>query len=97
LRYVPSVSGAEKAVDSAAAEMKIAGMLSPTTDVNDLSKRAFAQLEGVSDDWLQNLQVEKVAGGQVPPDQDIRLYAEMILSDTEHSCCKAKTSLAAKK
>jgi NitT/TauT family transport system substrate-binding protein len=98
LRYVPSVSGAEAAVSSAAAEMKIAGMLSPTTDVSDLAKRAFVHLDGVSDEWLQNLQVEKVAGGQVPPDQDIRLYAELILSDTEESCCKAqKTTLAAKK
>jgi NitT/TauT family transport system substrate-binding protein len=97
LRYVPSVSGAETAVNSAAAEMKIAGMLSPTTNVPDLAKRAFAHLNGVSDEWLQNLQVEKVAGGQVPPDQDIRLYAELILSDTEGSCCKAKKSLAAQK
>src|SRR4051812_12373415 len=97
LRYVPSVSGAEAAVSSAAAEMKIAGMLSPTTDVPDLAKRAFVHLDGVSDEWLQNLEVEKVAGGQVPPDQDIRLYAELILSDTEESCCKAKPALAAQK
>src|SRR5205814_6038330 len=64
LRYVPSVSGADAAVTSAAAEMKVAGMLSPTTAVQDLAKRAFAHLEGVSDAWLQNLEVEKVAGGQ---------------------------------
>jgi hypothetical protein len=51
----------------------------------------------VTDEWLQNLQVEKVAGGQVPPNQDIRLYAELILSDTEGSCCKAKKVLAAQK
>src|SRR5437763_6448524 len=89
LRYVPSVSGAEAAVNSAAAEMKVAGMLSPTTDVTSLAKRAFAHLDGITDDWLQNLQVERVAGGQVPPDQDIRLFAELILSDTEESCCKA--------
>jgi NitT/TauT family transport system substrate-binding protein len=97
LRYVPSVSGAELAVNSAAAEMKTAGMLSPTTDVSELAKRAFVHLDGVTDDWLQNLQVEKVAGGQVPPDQDIRLYAELILHDTEGSCCKAKKVLAAQK
>ena len=97
LRYIPSVSGGEKAVASAAAEMKTARMLNPTTDVSDLAKRAFAHLEGVTDDWLQNLQVEKVAGGQVPPDQDIRLYAELILNDTEGSCCKAKKVLAAQK
>jgi len=97
LRYIPSVSGAEIAVNSAAAEMKTAGMLSPTTDVADLAKRAFVHLDGVTDDWLNNLQVEKVAGGQVPPDQDIRLYAELILQDTEHSCCKAKKVLSAQK
>src|SRR5438067_103618 len=45
LRYVPSVSGAEAAVNSAAAEMKIAGMLSPSTDIPNLAKRAFARLE----------------------------------------------------
>src|SRR5215831_10685565 len=97
LRYVPSVSGAQIAVNSAAAEMKTAGMLSPTTDVSELAKRAFVHLDGVTDDWLQNLQVEKVAGGQVPPDQDVRLYAELILHDTEGSCCKAKKVLAAQK
>jgi NitT/TauT family transport system substrate-binding protein len=97
LRYIPSVSGAEFAVNSAAAEMKTAGMLSPTTDVSELAKRAFVHLDGVTDEWLQNLQLEKVAGGQVPPDQDIRLYAELILHDTEGSCCKAKKVLAAQK
>ncbi len=47
LRYVPSVSGAEAAVNSAAAEMKVAGMLSPSTNVAELGKRAFAHLDGV--------------------------------------------------
>src|SRR5205085_10604434 len=61
LRYVPSVSGAEAAVKSAAAEMHKAGMLASSTDVEDLAKRAFAHLEGVSDEWLKSLQVEKVA------------------------------------
>jgi len=94
LRYVPSVSGADEAVKSAAAEMKTAGMLSPSTNVAELAKRAFAHLDGVSDEWLNQLEVERLAGGQVPPDQDIRLFAELILSDTEESCCKARKSLA---
>src|SRR5881296_3818561 len=97
LRYVPSVSGADEAVNSAAAEMKLAGMLSPSTNVAELSKRAFAHLDGVTDEWLQNVQVEKVAGGQVPPNQDIRLYAELILQDKEESCCKAKKAIATTK
>src|SRR5437762_3975757 len=68
LRYVPSVSGAEVAVKLASAEMKTAGMLSPTTDVEDLAKRAFVHLDGVSDEWLNSLPVEKVADAQVTPD-----------------------------
>jgi NitT/TauT family transport system substrate-binding protein len=96
LRYAPSVTGADEAVKSAAAEMKVAGMLSPSTDVPALAQKAFVHLEGVTDEWINNLTVEKVAGGQVPPDQDIRLYAELILADHEDSCCK-KPVVAAQK
>jgi hypothetical protein len=34
--------------------------------------------------------VEKVAGGQVSPDDDIRLIAALIQKDTEDSCCRRK-------
>ncbi len=88
LRYVPSVSGADEAVKSAAAEMKVAGMLSPSTDVPALAQKAFVHLDGVTDEWINTLEVQKVAGGQIPPDMDIRLYAELILADREDSCCK---------
>jgi NitT/TauT family transport system substrate-binding protein len=95
LRYVPSVSGAEAAVNSAAAEMKRAGMLSPTTDVSDLAKRAFAHLDGVSDAWLESLQVEKVAGGQLLPDAHVRLLAELGRTTGDPwcsmSCCVLST------
>lgn len=77
LRYIPSVSGAEAAVVSAAAEMKAVGMLSPTTNLPELTKRAFAHLDGVTDAWLEGVQVEKLADGQVPADQPIRLAAEI--------------------
>jgi NitT/TauT family transport system substrate-binding protein len=76
LRYVPSVSGAQIAVRLAAAEMKTAGMLSPTTDVEGLAKRAFISLEGVSDEWLKSVSVEKVAGGQVTRDWIRLQYAK---------------------
>ena len=94
LRYIPSVSGAEEAVKSAAVEMKRAGMLNPTTDVPTLAKSAFVHLEGVSDKWLQSLQVEKLAGGQLPPDQKSRVLAEcagagVILNLA--SCCSPAT------
>jgi NitT/TauT family transport system substrate-binding protein len=89
LRYMPSVSGAEAAVKSAAEEMKRAGMLSSTTDPADLSSRAFAHLEGVTDQWLEALPVEKVAGGQLPIEPDIRKFAKLITSDdTTDPCCR---------
>src|SRR6185503_17262739 len=40
LNYMPSVSGGEAAVNSAATEMKLTRMLSPTTDVPALVKKA---------------------------------------------------------
>jgi NitT/TauT family transport system substrate-binding protein len=86
LRYVPSVSGAEAAVKSAAAEMKRAGMLSSSTDIEDLARRAFAHLEGVSDDWLNSVKVEQVSGGQLPPDQDARLRAELARTGPDVWC-----------
>jgi len=87
LRYVPSVSGAQTAVRLAAAEMKTAGMLSPTTDVESLAKRAFVSLEGVSDEWLNSLTVEKVAGGQVTPAWMNRQYAKYAMFDPTDVFC----------
>jgi NitT/TauT family transport system substrate-binding protein len=87
LRYVPSVSGAEMAVKLASAEMKTAGMLSPSTDVNELAKRAFAHLDGVTDEWLNSLTVEKVAGGQVPQSWLARQYALNNVFDPFCSAC----------
>jgi NitT/TauT family transport system substrate-binding protein len=77
LRYIPSVSGAEAAINSAAVEMKAAGMLNPGTDVAALARRAFVKLEGVSDEWVSKLQVETLADGQIPADQPLRLAAEL--------------------
>ena len=92
LRYIPSVSGGEAAVNSAALEMKKAGMLSPSTDVPELAKRAFVHLDGVSDDWIKNLEVKTVAGGQAPKNVDIRRFASTILTDAQHSCCISATA-----
>jgi NitT/TauT family transport system substrate-binding protein len=90
LRYVPSVSGAEAAVNSAAVQMKAAGMLNSSTDVAALAKKAFVHLDGVSDEWLQGLQVNKVANGQVPADEIFRVRAELAGNGshpTLASCC----------
>jgi NitT/TauT family transport system substrate-binding protein len=90
LRYIPSVQEAADSLYTAAREMKVAKMLSPETDTDALAKRSFMHLEGINDEWIKTLEVEKVAGGQVSPDEDIRLIAALITKDTEDSCCRRK-------
>jgi NitT/TauT family transport system substrate-binding protein len=94
LNYIPSISLAGASVKTAAIAMKQDGMLSPSTDVDELAKRAFVHLDGVSDEWINSLQVEKVAGGQLPPDENQRLLVELshgpatVTEYTEMSCCR---------
>ena len=90
LKYIPSVSIAERTIHTAAKEMKEAKMLSPSTDTEALAKRAFQHLDGVTDEWIKTVQVEKVPGGQVDPNEDIRLYAALIQSDVQDACCARK-------
>ncbi|MEA3211019.1 MAG: sulfonate transport system substrate-binding protein [Chthoniobacter sp.] len=97
LNYLPSVLGAEKAVLSAAKEMKVAGMLSPSTDVEALAKKAFIHLDGVTDAWIEGLQIEKLAGGEIPSDQPLRLAAELATVGTPFriaTCCAPASKVA---
>ncbi len=87
IRYIPSVSGAQTAVRLAAAEMKTAGMLSPATDPDALAQRAFVSLEGVTDQWIESLPVEKVADGQVTPEWMAREYAKYAKTSTKDVFC----------
>src|SRR5690242_6394498 len=90
LRYIPSVHLAEESVYSIGREMQTAKMLSPETDTNALAKRAFMHLPGVTDEWLKTLKVEKIAGAQVSPGDDIRLIASLIQRENGGSCCQRK-------
>ena len=90
LKYIPSVTKAAETLYTAAKEMKQAKMLSSTTDTDALAKRAFMHLDGVTEDWLKTVQVEKVPGGQVDPHQDIRLLAELIQNNPLDDCCVRK-------
>ncbi|HEY3661763.1 MAG TPA: ABC transporter substrate-binding protein [Chthoniobacterales bacterium] len=84
LSYIPSVSRAEASVKTAAQEMVAAGMLAPNTNVDELAKRAFAHLDGVTDEWIEKTEVKKVANGQMIPSQGNN---ELAMSDVDTSCC----------
>jgi NitT/TauT family transport system substrate-binding protein len=88
LKYIPSVKWAEETLYNAAKEMRAAKMLEAHTDTDALAKKAFHHLEGVTDEWVKSVKVEKVPGGQVDPNMDIRLYAALLTRDTEDSCCR---------
>lgn len=87
LSYIPSVSGGQMAVVSAAGEMKKCGMLKPATVPEDLSKLAFAPLPGVTDEWLKNLQVEKVAGGGAPTVAELAAAMTNVNANDVKTCC----------
>src|SRR5215472_13130129 len=90
LKYIPSVSEAEHTLYTAAKEMREAKMLEAHTDTDALAKKAFQHLDGVTDEWLKTVKVEKVPGGQVDPNEDIRLYAALLQKNTQDSCCRRK-------
>lgn len=90
LRFVPSISGGEIAVRSAAESMKRANMLGEATNIEQLSASVFVKFEGLNDNWVAGEKVEKVAFGQVPPDQAMRVAMEMYACGGEmllKSCC----------
>ena len=94
LAYVPSIEEAPRAVISAAAEMKKAGLLEPRTDPDALAKRGFAPLPGVSEEWIKELQVEKVAGGGPMLEAEV---AEAMAKITPADAGRVKTCCIAKK
>jgi NitT/TauT family transport system substrate-binding protein len=87
LNYDPGVSKCRKSIDQAAAEMQKAGLLKPTTDPAALAKRAWLDLDGVTDAWLDGLKVEKVADGGRPPLLSPAGFAALF--DGRKSCCGA--------
>ena len=61
LNYMPGVSRCRKSLDEAAEDMKKAGLLKPETDPKELAKKAWLDLDGVTDEWVNGLKVEKAA------------------------------------
>jgi NitT/TauT family transport system substrate-binding protein len=95
LSYMPSVSGGRAAVISATGEMKQIGLLKPTTSAEDLAKTAFQPLPGVTDEWINSLQVERVAGGG--PTTEAQLAASMAAGATMKdvkTCCTSSMNAA---
>jgi NitT/TauT family transport system substrate-binding protein len=87
LGYIPSVSRAESSVTTAANEMIAAGMLAPNTNVAELAKRAFAHLDGVTDEWIDKAEVKTVANGQIIPIVSRTVAAAAARAKEMAGCC----------
>ena len=97
LNYLPSVVGGQRAVRSAAIEMKTARMLSASTDAEALAKKAFVHLDGVNDEWIEKLHIAQLPGGRVPNDQAMRVAIELETVGTPYqlaTCCAPASRVA---
>ena len=88
LDYAPSVIGAQDAVLSAAGEMKKGGMLDDRTDVAELARKSFVQLEGVDDRWLSEVVVNKEVDGIWTEKWDVERLAYTVRTTPLPACCR---------
>lgn len=85
LQYRPGVSACRTSLDQAAHEMREAGLLKPTTDPAALAKRAWLDLDGVTDDWVEKLEVAKVDVGGRPKLLSPQAFAALF--EGQSLCC----------
>jgi NitT/TauT family transport system substrate-binding protein len=90
LKYEPGVVKARRDIRTAALEMKKAGFLKKDTDPEALAKNAWLDLDGVTEDWIKSLQVERVAGGGRPPKLSAAEFVALFDPDL---CCRGKSCL----
>lgn len=66
LKYTPGVASCKRTLVDVAKEMRTAELLQADTQPDKLAARCWLDLDGVSDDWLKGLSVERVEGGGRP-------------------------------
>jgi NitT/TauT family transport system substrate-binding protein len=86
LNYTPGVSKCRESVDLAAEDMKKAGLLKEETDPKALARKAWLDLDGVTDEWVEGLKVEKAAAGRPALLGPVEFAA---LFNGRKSCCGA--------
>ncbi len=66
--------------------MKKAGLLKESTDPEELARRAWLDLDSVTDEWLNEVKVEKVAGGGRPALLEPAAFAALYRG--RKTCCE---------
>jgi NitT/TauT family transport system substrate-binding protein len=99
LNYLPGVTKCRQNLDQVALEMQKAGFLRPGTDPAALAAKAWMDLDGVTDEWIKGLKVEKIAGGGVPPPMTlaalnaILAHKPVCCEPGQGGCCNSEESL----
>jgi len=88
IKYMPAVAKARRDVLQVAKEMKTADFLGPNTDPEELVQKAWLDLPGVTDEWVQSLTVEKIAGGGDPPKLTPAEMTRLVEVGCENKCCR---------
>jgi NitT/TauT family transport system substrate-binding protein len=84
LDYAPGVGDCRQSVSDAAIDMKAAGLLNESTDPAELAKRAWIDLDGVTDEWVEAIEVKSLAGQRPISD---RLLVTLMLKEHAELCC----------
>jgi NitT/TauT family transport system substrate-binding protein len=85
LKYIPGVAKCKRSIEQAAEEMKKAGLLKPSTDPAALARRAWVDLNGVTDEWAAAVRVDRVEGGGRPALLPPAGFAALF--DRRKACC----------
>lgn len=89
LRYMPGVARGKRSVEQAAQDMKKAKLLGESTDPAALAKRAWADLDGVNDEWVTAMNVERIDGAR-PPKLSALLFASLFDGNKGGCLCCAR-------
>lgn len=87
LKYMPGIAKCKRSVEQAAVEMKNAGLIKSTTDPMALAKRAWLDLDGVTDEWLVAVRVDPVEGGGRPALLPPTLFAALFDNSKGRCLC----------
>lgn len=96
LPFLPSISGGRDAIRRSAGDMMEIGILSPATDIAGVTERIYVEFEGVTDEWLESIEVPRLAGGQIPADQPQRVAQELATLGAPlfaRTCCSAPSPI----
>jgi NitT/TauT family transport system substrate-binding protein len=85
LKYIPGVAKCKRSIEQAAEEMKKAGLIKQSTDPAALSRRAWIDLNGVTDEWAVAVRVDTVEGGGRPALLTPKSFAALF--DNRKLCC----------